>query len=804
MKNRCMKILAIIVLSVMILNYISVDVVFAEDGLGGTGNSPTTSNNKKGEDPGAKVGSAEAKKKEEDLIEKASKLSAGDVVGTAIDGIVGIGTTLLRVEVLLIGFAGQMLATVTANSAGTLENGTINTVTPDQILFNRLAITDINFFQMNKFGSGSNTKSLESGSPVKSIREGIANWYYVLRTIAVITLLCILVYIGIRMAMSTVAEEKAMYKKWLGNWVVSMALVFVLHYLILVVINVNNGFVDILYGIKQDTLTQDGWNNYVSGLMFKGLNPLSALGSWTAVFVYLGIVMLTFVFLIMYIKRMITIAFLILISPIITITYSIDKIKDGTSQALNTWFREFCEAVLIQPFHCIIYLVFISSAMSCIKTFGTLAAGIIVIFCMFFIFKAEKIIKDIFGIKTDAAGNGMQSAMAVMGTVSAAKSLMTKGAGMVGKTGTKVAKTPGTTANTAPVQANTKAVTQSNTAQQNMKNADAVQNVLSNVQGGNSKNRVTSNVYDSERLATIHSSEAAHASDYDYLMDDEGPQINSNETDKTIGAGNGISNENILKKSINTGVISPQIHTKDSINMQRAQTDTNDNQNTKAKVKDSNSHKAIKGAKTVVGEAMKIGKKAVGLTWKVNKKFASVGLASGITAAVMSGVATEDAGKMVAAGMAGYAAGNAAKDTVVELKEQGKNKFDEYMKKRKPSNVSEDTTNTGNESSKIASTSNVSADTERVRSTNSTSNSKPNSTSNVSKKKNTNQTKPTSKPLETQKKPISHPDNEQSSEKVKNDNGGNVVQTHDVGDNGELKEKMNSLYNSLMNNKDGE
>ena len=238
--------------------------------------------------------------------------------------------------------------------------------------------------------------------------------------------------------------------------------------------------------------------------------------------------------------------------------------------------------------------------------------------------------------------------------------------------------------------------------------------------------------------------------------------------------------------------------------MQRAQTDTNDNQNTKAKVKDSNSHKAIKGAKTVVGEAMKIGKKAVGLTWKVNKKFASVGLASGITAAVMSGVATEDAGKMVAAGMAGYAAGNAAKDTVVELKEQGKNKFDEYMKKRKPSNVSEDTTNTGNESSKIASTSNVSADTERVRSTNSTSNSKPNSTSNVSKKKNTNQTKPTSKPLETQKKPISHPDNEQSSEKVKNDNGGNVVQTHDVGDNGELKEKMNSLYNSLMNNKDGE
>lgn len=779
MKNRCMKILTIIVLSVMILNYISVDVVFAEDDLGGSTSGSNSSNNNKGQDPGAKVGNAESKKKEEDLIEKASKLSAGDVATTAIDGIVGIGTTLLRVEVLLIGFAGQMLATVTANSAGTLENGTINVVTPDQILFNRLAITDINFFQTDKFGSGSKTKTLESNSPVKSIREGIANWYYVLRTIAVITLLCILVYIGIRMAMSTVAEEKAMYKKWLGNWAVSMALVFVLHYLILIVINVNNSFVDLLYGIKQDTLTQDGWNNYVSGLVFKGLNPLSALGSWTAVFVYLGIVMLTFVFLIMYIKRMITIAFLILISPIITITYSIDKIKDGTSQALNTWFREFCEAVLIQPFHCIIYLVFISSAMSCIKTFGTLAAGIIVIFCMFFIFKAEKIIKDIFGIKTDAAGNGMQSAMAVMGTVSAAKSLMTKGKDMAGKASTKVAKAPGTTANTAPVQASTKAVTQSNTAQQNMKNADVVQNIPSNIQGGaSSNNQAISNAYNSERLATIYSAGAAQANDYDYLMYDESSQINSNETDRTIGAGNGISNENIPKQHINANEQTPQIHTKDNADIQ----------DTQSKAKESYAKKAISGAKWIGGKV-----------WTANKKFASVGLASGITAAVMSGVATEDAGKMVAAGMAGYAAGNAAKDTLVELKEQGKNKFDEYMKKRKSSNTER------SETSSPTSTSNVSADTARASSTNST-NSTPQNTSNVSKKTNANQAKPASKPVATQARPIFHPDTEQSSRKGKNKNNttSNIVQTHDVGDNGELKGKMNSVYNSLMNNNDGE
>ncbi len=41
---------------------------------------------------------------------------------------------------------------------------------------------------------------------------------------------------------------------------------------------------------------------------------------------------------------------LIIIAPLITITYSMDKMKDGQAQALNTWMREFMFNVLIQPF----------------------------------------------------------------------------------------------------------------------------------------------------------------------------------------------------------------------------------------------------------------------------------------------------------------------------------------------------------------------------------------------------------------------------------------------------------------------
>ena len=153
------------------------------------------------------------------------------------------------------------------------------------------------------------------------------------------------------------------------------------------------------------------------------------IAGWAAALVYMGIIILTFIFLIMYIKRMITIAFLILISPIITITYSVDKISDGKSQALDTWVKEFLQNVLIQPFHCIIYLVFISVSMSVVNGDGTLAAGIIVVITMFFIFEAEKIIKNIFGINSETTGSGMKTALTIVGTMTALKKLSEKKSG---------------------------------------------------------------------------------------------------------------------------------------------------------------------------------------------------------------------------------------------------------------------------------------------------------------------------------------------------------------------------------------
>lgn len=299
-------------------------------------------------------------------------------------------------------------------------------VTPGDIIFNDgVEITSINFF------SDATTEPF-----VKAIRDSVAKWYYGIRTIAIVASLCVLIYISIRMAISSAADEKGQYKTMLKDWLVSFALIFVLHYIMMIVIYGN----DIMVEVFKTALTTDvDMATYVQSLhdVRWGLNsdiPVAYKFGANAVSLLLAI--LTLAFLIMYIKRFIVIAFLIMIAPLITITYSIDKIKDGQSQALNTWGKEFFWTVAIQPFHCVIYLVFVSTSLTLIKN-ADFASSLMAIVCMGFILQAEGIVKKIFGIQAENIGkvSAMSALVAggVIGSMGKLKNAPSKAASMAGK-----------------------------------------------------------------------------------------------------------------------------------------------------------------------------------------------------------------------------------------------------------------------------------------------------------------------------------------------------------------------------------
>ena len=463
--------------------------------------------------------------------------------GTAADGLVGIFTYFERLKIVIIGGVFQFLGSVVGESAGTANSGSITVITPEDILFNRLAITDINFFNMTSFGTGDHQQSLSgSNNPIKSLKQSVASWYMTLRTMAIIILLCVLIYIGIRMVMASNPESKVNYKKMLVNWVVSLAMVFLLHYIILITININNVLVDMISSVKDNALPESNsifFGNYIKALVIQSFYPLATI-SWSSAIVYLCIVALTFIFLIMYIKRMITVAFLILISPIITITYSIDKAGNGKAEAFSSWLKEFLHNVLIQPFHCLIYVAFVAIAMNVLQGEGTLASAVLVIVTMFFILQAEDLIKKIFGIDSKSTG----SALATAAVLSAAYGKLKPSGGK--KAPTNVGKTPTATNVGAKGQASS-LIASNNIAASNiqetndsgMKNmsSETLSRKLSDGAGEDIDYRnLRSYEQDARRRAERERMEAenrryaaAMASDYDTLMTGEIPRNNMGE-----------------------------------------------------------------------------------------------------------------------------------------------------------------------------------------------------------------------------------------------------------------------------------
>jgi len=346
----------------------------------------------------------------------------GDVLGGIVDGLVGIFTWFGRVLIILLGGAVNTILSGTVNLAGANDVSSGFYLTPDKILFNQLNLTDINFFE----ATSSSTNHI-----LHDLRHIVASWYNALRTFAVVALLVVLIYVAIRMTLSTIAGEQAKYKAMLVDWLQSFALLFVLHYIIIITISFNNAVVSLLANIRvtDESALMEG---FTSELVARALSPMATIG-WGATIMYIMMIGITLTFLLIYIKRLFTVGFLILIAPLITVTYSIDKISDGKSQALNTWFKEFIYNVIVQPFHCLLYLIFATASLNLLN--GTLGGMVLAILALRFIWKGEEIVKKIFGIESNQLMGGIAAAAMVGGAISKVGNMAAGAAGKAGKSG---------------------------------------------------------------------------------------------------------------------------------------------------------------------------------------------------------------------------------------------------------------------------------------------------------------------------------------------------------------------------------
>lgn len=351
-------------------------------------------------------------------------------------GIVSIIYWPKRLMIVGISFIINMITSNMALSTGVNYGSTsvLSVITPFDIFFNRYQLLDVNVFDI---------EGAKDGTVTEIMRTTVSGWYYAMRAIAAAILMLILLYVGIRMAISSVAEEKARYKKMLFDWICSLALIFILQYIAVFVIYTNNAIVNVLRSLMDSMskatlapgagLIEDQMTKLIIQIGTQGILGIG-IPSMAAVLVFVFIVFQTIAFLIAYINRMIKVAFLVMISPLISITYSIDKMGDGKAQALGNWLKEFIYTILIQPFHCLMYMAFVRTAFALITSngnilslqalanplelflspdFNQIANGVLAILCLKFINDGEQIIRKIFGFQDDNSLTGMAAGMAV-------------------------------------------------------------------------------------------------------------------------------------------------------------------------------------------------------------------------------------------------------------------------------------------------------------------------------------------------------------------------------------------------------
>lgn len=335
-------------------------------------------------------------------------------------------------------------------------------------------------------------------SPARELQSTVASWYLALRNIALVALLSVLVYIGIRITLSSVASDKAKYKKMLIDWIIAMCLVFLMHYIMSFAVTINEKIINAIssitistYGSEQgvygngttETVTtlskasatddtdgkpgirdagvelfkiegkdaENAWktlvgnedtqytgiespyrdrfvnerilywpaNDFMTQARLKGQEVEvkteidsngveKIIGDGTEEvneqqtktvkagynIIYIVLVIYTIIFCITYLKRVVYMAFLTIIAPLVAITYPIDKINDGKAQAFDMWLKEYIFNLLIQPMHLILYVILIGSAMR-------FAANNIfyVVIALGFLIPSEKLLRRFFGFE---------------------------------------------------------------------------------------------------------------------------------------------------------------------------------------------------------------------------------------------------------------------------------------------------------------------------------------------------------------------------------------------------------------------
>ena len=337
---------------------------------------------------------------------------------------------------------------------------------PDVLVFNKVPFFDVNF--ISPYIEKIDDKYTASSSFVSWISDLIGNFYYTMFVLAGAIFAITAMIIGIKLALSTIATEKAHYKQALMMWVKGIAVLFTAHFLILSIFTLNENIVSQISSSVKDEVSYevDLIGSFPEGKVLKGvLNTVdNFFGSESSKFATLnlegmmGLIALIFVnaiggdiiyaiaalvlmgvsfkFIIFYIKRLFYAIILGIIAPIIVAIDILKKSIFSSSGIFNKWLTSFAGVVFtqtVQAFALFALLKVISqmnNGDNLTLSAGTtkeLITAIILLAGLLGIDKIEKLIKTTFGIPDSPVGGLAEASNTgrniIQGTMGAARTL---------------------------------------------------------------------------------------------------------------------------------------------------------------------------------------------------------------------------------------------------------------------------------------------------------------------------------------------------------------------------------------------
>ena len=286
----------------------------------------------------------------------------GTGIGHILNGVLGVIFWVWYLPITIVVISIMALLTILLQDsnkdagAGQEKSGWL--LTPDKIFMNKVPITNIEIFING---------SVAEKTKLSGFVNAIASWYRVIFLISIAILFFILIYLSIRAMISSLAKDMAEINMMFFNWIKSVMILFLMTFIIVGIISLNSAFVSIITQsmVNESKILEDQVTGLVAGIV-----SMNFIRETISLGILCILIFQTLSFLSVYVKRLITVGFYILIAPIISVGYALDVVGDKKAQSLSNWLKKFMGLVFVQPFHLLLYAIFAGTIFKILNASG--------------------------------------------------------------------------------------------------------------------------------------------------------------------------------------------------------------------------------------------------------------------------------------------------------------------------------------------------------------------------------------------------------------------------------------------------